>query len=113
MEQNFRLGGRQNCCNPSPSQIAPRSNRDELKMTAVTQAKDEGWHEAVIRAFKDNEVRIVIYVPDNVLRPLIEAVTTDDYFTAFATTREEEAIGIVCGAAMAGGRGIVLMQTSG
>jgi len=82
-------------------------------MMAVTQAKDEAWHEAVIRAFKDNEVRIVVYVPDNVLRPLIDAVTTDDYFTAFATTREEEAIGIVCGAAMAGGRGIVLMQTSG
>src|SRR6266478_3748056 len=71
------------------------------------------WHEAVIQAFKDNNVRLVVYVPDNVLRPLIDAVTTDDYFTAFATTREEEAIGIVCGAAMAGGRGIVLMQTSG
>jgi sulfopyruvate decarboxylase alpha subunit len=76
-------------------------------------AKTEAWHEAVIRAFKDNEVKIVVYVPDNVLRPLIDAVTKDDYFTAFPATREEEAIGIVCGAAMAGGRGIVLMQTSG
>jgi sulfopyruvate decarboxylase alpha subunit len=77
------------------------------------RAKTEAWHEAVIRAFKDNEVRIVVYVPDNVLRPLIDAVTSDDYFTSFPTTREEEAVGIVCGAAMAGGRGIVLMQTSG
>src|SRR6266550_5257014 len=71
------------------------------------------WHEAVIQAFKDNDVRLVVYVPDNVLRPLIDAVTTDDFFTAFAATREEEAVGIVCGAAMAGLRGIVLMQTSG
>ena len=77
------------------------------------RAKTEAWHEAVIRAFKDNEVRIVVYVPDNVLRPLIDAVTSDDYFTSFPTTREEEAVGIVCGAVMAGGRGIVLMQTSG
>src|SRR5258705_12717490 len=71
------------------------------------------WHEAVIQAFKDNDVRLVVYVPDNVLRPLIDAVTADDFFTAFVATREEEAVGIVCGAAMAGLRGIVLMQTSG
>jgi len=82
-------------------------------MANADSARKEAWHEAIIRAFKDNDVKIVVYVPDNVLRPLIEAVTADDYFTAFATTREEEAIGIVCGAAMAGGRGIVLMQTSG
>jgi sulfopyruvate decarboxylase alpha subunit len=71
------------------------------------------WHEAVIQAFKDNNVRLIVYVPDNVLRPLIDAVHADDYFTAFAATREEEAVGIICGAAMAGLRGIVLMQTSG
>jgi sulfopyruvate decarboxylase alpha subunit len=74
---------------------------------------DANWHGAVLRALKDNDVRLVVYVPDNVLRPLIEAVHADDYFTAFVTAREEEAVGIVCGAAMAGLRGIVLMQTSG
>lgn len=74
---------------------------------------DANWHEAVIRALKDNEVRLVVYVPDNVLKPVIAAVTKDDYFTAFAAAREEEAIGIVCGAAMSGLKGIVLMQTSG
>jgi len=74
---------------------------------------DASWHAAVVRALKDNGVQIVVYVPDNVLRPLIDAVHSDPYFTAFATAREEEAVGIVCGAAMAGGRGIVLMQTSG
>jgi sulfopyruvate decarboxylase alpha subunit len=82
-------------------------------MSTVTPKSDATWHEAVIRALKDNEVRFVVYVPDNVLRPLINAVHADPYFTAFVAAREEEAIGIVCGAAMAGGRGIVLMQTSG
>ena len=74
---------------------------------------DASWYEAVVRAFKANDVRIVVYVPDNVLRPLIEAVHADDYFTAFAVAREEEGVGIVCGASMAGSRGILLMQTSG
>ncbi len=71
------------------------------------------WHEPIIRAFRENDVRLVVYVPDNVLRPLIEAVHADGFFTAFAAAREEEAVGIVCGAAMAGLKGIVLMQTSG
>ena len=62
---------------------------------------------------KANSVQLVTYVPDNVLKPLIEAVHADRYFTAFSTTREEEAVGIVSGAWMAGLRGIVLMQTSG
>ena len=85
-----------------------------MPLEAAPAAKtDATWHDAVIRALKDNDVRIVVYVPDNVLRPLIEAVHSDPYFTAFVATREEEAVGIVCGAAMAGGRGIVLMQTSG
>jgi sulfopyruvate decarboxylase alpha subunit len=71
------------------------------------------WHQPIIDALKENDVRLVVYVPDNVLRPLIEAVHADAFFTAFAAAREEEAVGIICGAAMAGLRGIVLMQTSG
>jgi sulfopyruvate decarboxylase alpha subunit len=71
------------------------------------------WHEIVRDTLKANNVRLVTYVPDNVLKPLINAVEADDFFTAFATTREEEAVGIVSGAAMGGMRGIVLMQTSG
>jgi sulfopyruvate decarboxylase alpha subunit len=72
-----------------------------------------GWHEIVRDTLKANSVKLVTYVPDNVLKPLIKAVHEDSYFTAFATTREEEAVGIVSGAWMAGLRGIVLMQTSG
>jgi sulfopyruvate decarboxylase alpha subunit len=71
------------------------------------------WHEQVIDALKANEIRLVPYVPDNVLKPLIAGCHADPYFTTFAVAREEEAIGIVCGSWMAGMRGIVLMQTSG
>jgi sulfopyruvate decarboxylase alpha subunit len=71
------------------------------------------WHEIVRDALKANDVRLITFVPDNVLRPLIEAVQADPFFTVFSTTREEEAVGIVSGAWMGGMRGIVLMQTSG
>jgi len=52
-------------------------------------------------------------VPDNVLRPLIELIHADPFFTAFAVAREEEGLGINAGAWMGGRRGILLMQTSG
>jgi sulfopyruvate decarboxylase alpha subunit len=77
-----------------------------------TQAR-QAWHEIVCDTLKRNSIQLVTYVPDNVLKPLIKAVHEDSYFKAFATTREEEAVGIVSGAWMAGMRGIVLMQTSG
>lgn len=71
------------------------------------------WHGIVVETLRRNDVRLVTYVPDNVLRPLISTVEADEFFTAFPTAREEEAVGIVSGAWMGGMRGIVLMQTSG
>ncbi|MBK1658826.1 thiamine pyrophosphate-binding protein [Paracraurococcus ruber] len=73
----------------------------------------QAWHEVAVAVMKANEIRLVPYVPDNVLKPLINAIHADPFFTAFTTAREEEAVGIVAGAAMAGTRGMVLMQTSG
>ena len=51
--------------------------------------------------------------PTSVLTPLIKSLHDDPFFTTFATTREEEALGIVSGAWMGGLHGAVLMQTSG
>jgi sulfopyruvate decarboxylase alpha subunit len=73
----------------------------------------ETWDETVVRVLKANQVRLVAYVPDKVLAPLIARVLADDWFTVVSPAREEEAVGIVSGAYMAGLRGIVLMQTSG
>ncbi len=71
------------------------------------------WHEVVRTSLKANDVKLVVYVPDRVFTPLIEALHADTYFTTFAATREEEALGIITGAWMGGMRGAVLMQTSG
>lgn len=73
----------------------------------------ETWDETVVRVLKSNQVRLVAYVPDKVLSPLIKRLVADDWFTVISPAREEEAVGIVTGAYMAGMRGIVLMQTSG
>lgn len=74
---------------------------------------ERSWHAIVLETLKRNEVRLVTYVPDKVLAPLIAAAEADAALTTLCTTREEEAVGVVTGAWMAGMRGVVLMQTSG
>jgi sulfopyruvate decarboxylase TPP-binding subunit len=76
-------------------------------------ARAAAWHEIVRASLKANDVKLIVYVPDRVFTPLIEALHADMYFTTFAATREEEALGIITGAWMGGMRGAVLMQTSG
>jgi sulfopyruvate decarboxylase TPP-binding subunit len=71
------------------------------------------WSETFLAILKKNDVKLVTYVPDNVLTPLIKGATDDPYFTSVVATREDEALGIVTGAWMAGLHGVVLMQTSG
>jgi sulfopyruvate decarboxylase alpha subunit len=73
----------------------------------------ETWYEIVVQVLKANDVRLIAYVPDNVLLPLIRQLHADPYFTVICPAREEEAVGIVAGAYMGGVRGITLMQTSG
>jgi sulfopyruvate decarboxylase alpha subunit len=80
---------------------------------AAEDVPGRAWHEIVRDVLKRHNVSLIVYVPDNVLRPLIEAVHTDPFFTAFAVAREEEGLGILSGAWMGGRRGMLLMQTSG
>ncbi len=71
------------------------------------------WYETVRASLKASGVKLVVHVPDRVFTPLINSLHEDRYFTIFAATREEEALGIVAGAWMGGIAGAVLMQTSG
>jgi len=82
------------------------------RMTDKT-TRATAWHEIIRASLKANDVKLIVYVPDRVFTPLIEALHADTYFTTFAATREEEALGIITGAWMGGMRGAVLMQTSG
>src|SRR5580692_1306976 len=74
---------------------------------------EKAWYEIVLQTLKRNDIRLVPYVPDRVLTRLIKEIHADPFFTTFPTAREEEAVGIVSGAWMAGMKGAVLMQTSG
>jgi len=71
------------------------------------------WSQVLLDTLKENDVRLVTYVPDNVLTPLIKGAATDNYFMSLCATREDEAVGVVAGAWMGGLRGVVMMQTSG
>jgi sulfopyruvate decarboxylase alpha subunit len=84
-----------------------------LSATAQDKPPDRGWHDIIAQTLKRNDIRLVPYVPDRVLTTLIKTLHADPFFTTFATAREEEAVGIVSGAWMAGMRGAILMQTSG
>lgn len=71
------------------------------------------WYEILRDSLKSQDVRLITYVPDNVLSPLIRALEADRHFTTFCCTREEEAVAIVAGSWMGGMLGASLMQTSG
>jgi sulfopyruvate decarboxylase alpha subunit len=93
-----------------------KENRREENSMAAAEEKTSpqmSWPEVVLQTLKRNDIRLVPYVPDRVLTALIKNIHADPFFTTFPTAREEEAVGIVSGAWMAGMRGAVLMQTSG
>jgi sulfopyruvate decarboxylase alpha subunit len=96
---------------------ASRKRENEMaaaaEQTAPAASQEKGWHQVVLETLKRNDIRLVPYVPDRVLTRLIKDIHADPFFTTFPTAREEEAVGIVSGAWMAGMKGAVLMQTSG
>lgn len=46
------------------------------------------WSDTFLAVLKANDVRLVTYVPDNVLTPLIKGVTSDNYFMPVNATRD-------------------------
>ena len=55
------------------------------------------WSDIFLKSLKDNDVRLVTYVPDNVLTPLIAGAAADNYFMSVNATREDEALGLGTG----------------
>ncbi len=71
------------------------------------------WSETILAVLKENSVRFVAYVPDNILTPLVAGAAADRDFVCIGATREDEAVGAATGAYMAGQRAAAMMQTSG
>lgn len=71
------------------------------------------WTSVAFKALKANKIETVVHVPDNIIAELIRACEADETMDVISPTREEEGIGIVCGAVLAGKRSIIMMQNSG
>ena len=56
------------------------------------------WSDSFLRTLNETDVRLVTYVPDNVLTPLISGAAADNYFMSIGATREDEAVGTLAGA---------------
>jgi sulfopyruvate decarboxylase alpha subunit len=71
------------------------------------------WAEEVTAAFREQEVRLIAYVADRVLSPVIDLMAADPHFHMVGLTREEEGVGVLAGGYLGGMRGALLLQSSG
>lgn len=71
------------------------------------------WSDVVLECLKANKIQTLVHVPDTILTDLIRRAGEDEYFDVLSPTREEEGVGIVCGAYLGGRNGALLMQNSG
>jgi sulfopyruvate decarboxylase alpha subunit len=72
-----------------------------------------GWSKSVADALRRNGIRTFATVPDFIVSQVLEHLWADPECRVITTTREEEAVGILSGAYLAGERGALLMQNSG
>ncbi len=71
------------------------------------------WADNIVRALQRNNVRFLNYVPDSKIEKILEAARKLGGFELLPLTREEEGIGVVCGQAIGGARGVMLCPTAG
>ena len=71
------------------------------------------WPDEIYRVLRDFDVTQFAYVPDAGHRVLIDRSLDDPGVHSVALTTEEEGIGLLAGAHLGGGRGVLLMQSSG
>jgi sulfopyruvate decarboxylase TPP-binding subunit len=69
--------------------------------------------EDMVAAIENAGVKVATSVPDNWLAPVIRKLTDSESVTHAPAAREEDALGISCGAALSGVRTICLMQSAG
>ena len=65
----------------------------------------EGWHEHIADALRRNDIRTFVTVPDYIVTKVLEHLWPDESCRVVTVTREEEGVGILAGAFMAGKRG--------
>jgi len=71
------------------------------------------WAETIVGCLKQHRIRFLNYVPDAIGERILQVARNDPDFEVLPLSREEEGVGVVCGQAIGGGRGALLMPTSG
>ncbi len=71
------------------------------------------WPAELYQLLREHGVTQFAYVPDAGHKQLIDAAIADPEVNAVPCTTEEEGVGIVAGAHLGGGVGVLLMQSSG
>jgi len=71
------------------------------------------WADTVFACLKANGIRTIAHVPDTILTGLIRLAEDEGDMDVLGPTREEEGVGMVCGAYLGGSPGALLMQNSG
>ena len=71
------------------------------------------WPDTIYTQLRDYGVSQFAYVPDSGHKILIEKSLADPKVHSIPLTTEEEGVGVLAGADLAGERGVLLMQSSG
>ena len=71
------------------------------------------WAHTIAQVLKRYGVRFLNYVPDAIGEQILRVTRDDPDFDILPLTREEEGVGLVCGQSLGGGRGVLMMPTSG
>jgi sulfopyruvate decarboxylase alpha subunit len=74
---------------------------------------DPGWGKAVAHVLRRNGLQMFATVPDYIVTQVLEHLWSDPECRVITVCREEEGLGILSGAFMAGERGALIMQNSG
>jgi sulfopyruvate decarboxylase alpha subunit len=74
---------------------------------------DKSWSVHVADVLRRNGISMFATVPDYIVSQVLEHLWQDESCTVVTAAREEEALGIVSGAYLAGQRAALLMQNSG
>ena len=72
-----------------------------------------GWHRHIADALRRNGINMFGTVPDFIVSQVLEHLWADETCHVVTSSREEEALGMLSGAYLAGKRGALLMQNSG
>jgi sulfopyruvate decarboxylase alpha subunit len=85
---------------------------EDRKVSAERSTK-AGWQDQVYDLLREHNVTQFAYVPDAGHRILIDRSLADPEAHSVALTTEEEGVALLAGADLGGGRGVLLMQSSG